>query len=285
MVGVPQKRKAVRHLISCHSISERRACGLVGIARSSFRYEHTRDSQDWLRARIKEIALSRIRYGYKRIHVQLRREGYKFNKKRVHRLYCLYCLEGLQLRPKRPRRNVSGSRRYSEQKPATAINESWAMDFVADQLHDGRKIRILTIIDTFSRECLATTTGPRLRSEDVVRTLNQILVKRGAPKKIFCDNGSEFAGRITDLWAYTNKVTLAFSRPGKPTDNAFIESFNGNFRDECLNCDWFTSYEDAKVKIESWRNEYNSTRPHSALNNLSPLEYVAQQSPETCPVS
>ena len=265
-----------------HSISERRACALIGIGRSSFRYKPQRDSQDWLRTRIKAIALSRVRYGYKRIHVQLKREGINVNKKRIHRLYCL---DGLQLRRKRPRRNVSSVHRNIEQLPAKTVNESWAMDFVADQLYNGQKIRILTVIDIFSRECLAATVGARLRSEDVVKTLNQILLKRGAPKKIFCDNASEFAGRITDLWAYSNKVTLAFSRPGKPTDNAFIESFNGSFRDECLNCHWFNSYEDARVKIESWRDDYNSSRPHRALNNLSPLEYVAQLTTERRPVS
>lgn len=282
MVDVSKRRKATKHLIATHGISERRACQLTGVSRSTFRYVSKRDPQDWLRSKIKGIALSRVRYGYRRIHVQLGREGYHFNKKRVHRLYCL---EGLQLRPKRPRRNVSASHRRYEQAPAKTANESWAMDFVADQLHDGRRLRILTIIDTFTRECLATTVGSRLRSEDVVDTLTKITQARGHPKRIFCDNGSEFAGRITDLWAYTNKVTLAFSRPGKPTDNALIESFNGSFRDECLNLHWFTSYEDAKVKIEAWRSEYNQSRPHKALNNLSPTEYAANLAFETSPLT
>lgn len=273
MVGVPQRRKAARHLIAFHSISERRACRLIGIARTRFRYVHKRDSQDWLRQKIWGIAQTRVRYGYKRIRIMLKREGFHFNKKRIHRLYCL---EGLQLNKKRPKRSISASHRHLSQKPARRINECWAMDFVADQLHNGKKIRILTVIDVFSRECLATTVGARLRAEDVVRTLMTITSKRGAPVRIFCDNGSEFSGRITDLWAYNNKVTLAFSRPGKPTDDAFIESFNRSLRDECLNCHWFTSYNDAKVKIEAWKEEYNRSRPHRALNNLTPLEYVAQ---------
>lgn len=268
--------------MSMHSISERRACRLVGISRTAFRYVPKRDPQDWLRYRIKEIARSRVRYGYKRIHVQLRREGHHFNKKRIHRLYCL---EGLQLRPRRPRRNVSASHRKHEQIPAKARNECWAMDFVADQLHNGQKLRILTVIDVFTRECLAATVGPGLRSQDVVRTLTHIAYKRGRPQRIFCDNGSEFAGRITDLWAYNNKVTLAFSRPGKPTDNAFIESFNGSFRDECLNLHWFTSLEDARVKIDAWREDYNESRPHKALNDLTPAEYVAKLAAETSPVT
>jgi len=282
VVGVSKRRKAAKHLITIHGISERRACRLTGVSITAFRYVAKRDPQDWLRKKIKEIALSRVRYGYKRVHIQLSREGYHFNKKRIHRLYCL---EGLQLRSKRPRRNVSAAHRRYQQTPAKKLNESWAMDFVADQLHDGRKIRILTVIDVFTRECLATSIGSRLRSEDVVATLNMIVKDRGKPQRIFCDNGSEFSGRITDLWAYTNKVTLAFSRPGKPTDNAFIESFNGSFRDECLNLHWFTSYEDAKVKIEAWRQEYNHIRPHRALNNLSPTEYVAKLALENGPIT
>lgn len=130
------------------------------------------------------------------------------------------------------------------------------MDFVADQLHNGQKLRVLTVIEVFTRECLAATVGAGLRSHDVVKTLTDIAYKRGPTQRIFCDNGSELAARITDLWDYRNKVTLAFSRPGKPTNNAFIESFNGSFRDECLNLHWFTNYEDARVKIEAWRKDY-----------------------------
>lgn len=282
MVGVSKRRKAARHLITRHGISERRACRLTGVSRTAFRYVTKRDPQDWLRQKIKEIALSRVRYGYKRVHIQLSREGYRFNKKRIHRLYCL---EGLQLKPKRPRRSVSAAHRQYQQSPAKGLNECWAMDFVADQLHDGRKIKVLTVIDIFTRECLATTIGAKLRSENVVTTLTMIMKERGKPQRIFCDNGSEFSGRITDLWAYINKVTLAFSRPGKPTDNAFIESFNGSFRDECLNLHWFTSYEDARVKIEAWRHEYNHTRPHKALNNLSPAEYVAYLASDNSPIT
>lgn len=154
-------------------------------------------------------------------------------------------------------------------------NEVWAMDFVSDQLTTGSKFRILTVVDTFTRECLAEDIGSCLRSENVVSTLTRLCRVRGTPKRIHCDNGSEFAGQMTDLWAYTNKVTLAFSRPGKPTDNAFIESLNGSFRDECLNCHWFESLSDAKLKIEAWRNDYNQSRPHQALNNLSPTQFAA----------
>ena len=149
------------------------------------------------------------------------------------------------------------------------------MDFVSDQLVNGNRIRILTIVDTFTRECLAAFVGARLRAENVTQTLTRICSKRAKPDRIHCDNGSEFAGQMTDLWAYTNKVKLAFSRPGKPTDNAHIESFNGSFRDECLNCHWFESLADARLKIEAWRADYNESRPHRALGNLTPNEFVA----------
>lgn len=272
MVSVPQRRKAVRHFIGLYGISERRACALIGLSRTACRYKPRSEPQEALRQRIIEIARARVRYGYKRIHVLLKREGIHVNKKRVHRLYCL---EGLQLRAKRPRRNVSGAHRKRDYIPSTRPNEAWAMDFVADQLATGNKFRVLTVVDTFTRECLATDIGARLRSENVVATLTRLCRERGAPKRIHCDNGSEFAGQMTDLWAYIHKVTLAFSRPGKPTDNAFIESLNGSFRDECLNCHWFESLSDAKLKIEAWRDDYNKSRPHRALNNLPPLQFVA----------
>jgi putative transposase len=140
------------------------------------------------------------------------------------------------------------------------------------------------VIDTFTRECLATTVGPKLKSENVVETLTKIVRERGVPSRIFCDNGSEFADWITDLWAYTKRVIPAFSRPGKPTENAFIRSFNGSFRDECLNLHWFKDYKDANIQIESWRSDYNQSRPHRALNNLSPNEYAKQFAAKTRPL-
>jgi Integrase core domain len=149
------------------------------------------------------------------------------------------------------------------------------MDFVADQTQDGRRIRLLTLVTVYTRECLAIEVGRRLGGEDVVRTLNQVSGIRGTPKRIFCDNGSEFQRRLVDLWAYQHKVVMEFSRPGKPTDNAYLESFNGSLRDECLNIHWFSTLADTEEKIEAWRQEYNETRPHRALNNLAPLEYVA----------
>lgn len=197
MVSVPQRRKAVRHLMSHYQISEHRACALTGLSRTACRYQHSAAPQEALRQRIVEIARARIRYGYKRIHIMLKREGINVNKKRVHRLYCL---EGLQLRPRRPKRHVSGSHRKAEHRQSAMPNEAWAMDFVADQLANGQKFRILTVVDTFTRECLAADIGIRLRSENVVATLTRLCKTRGVPQRIHCDNPSEFAGQITDLW-------------------------------------------------------------------------------------
>jgi putative transposase len=272
VVTVPQRKAVVSYLRGHYPISERRACEIAQIHRSVRRYRSTRPSQEALRRRIREIAATRIRYGYRRIHVLLRREGWQINRKRVHRLYCL---EGLQLRAKRPRRHVSAAHRQPPKRVAGGANEAWSMDFVADQALGGAKFRMLTVVDVFTRECLAIEAGQRLRGDDVVRVLNRLIAERGAPKRLFCDNGSEFTGRLLDLWAYHNQVTIEFSRPGKPTDNAHIESFNGSFRDECLNVHWFSTLGDARVKIEAWRQEYNESRPHKALNQLSPLEYVA----------
>jgi putative transposase len=155
------------------------------------------------------------------------------------------------------------------------------MDFVADQLVDGTRIRILTIVDVFTREALAAEVGHRLRGEDVVRVCNQLVASRGAPVRIFVDNCSEFSGKLFDLWAYHNKVQIDFSRPGKPTDNCFIETFNGSLRDECLNVNWFETIDDARTKIESWRIDYNESRPHQGLNDLAPVEYARKMASRT----
>ena len=200
---------------------------------------------------MREIADIRIRYGYWRIYTLLRREGWKDNHKRVYRVYCE---EGLNLRSKRPRRNRTASHRL-ERPQLSNIHQSWSMDFVADQLFDGRKIRALTIVDNYSRKCLAIHVGQSLKGEDVVAVMNQLkVVNLAVPNRIQVDNGSEFISKALDKWCYDNGVTLDFSRPGKPTDNPFIESFNGSFRDECLNAHWFLSLEDAQQKVEAWRN-------------------------------
>ena len=209
-----------------------------------------------MEARIKEICQTRVRYGYRRIHVMLQRDGWKVNQKKVRRIYNEL---GLQLRNKTPKRRVKAKLRDDRQE-SVQPNETWAMDFVHDQLATGKKIRVLTVVDTFSR--FSPILDPRFsyRGEDVVQSLEKTCAKLGYPKAIRVDQGSEFISRDLDLWAYANNVILDFSRPGKPTDNAYIEAFNGRFRAECLNAHWFLTLDDARQKIEDWRNYYNEVR-------------------------
>ena len=216
-----RRRELVDDLRSIWGISIRRACGVLLAQRSSYHYRSHGDDQADLKKRIKEIAETRVRYGYRRIHVLLRREGWQVNPKRIYRLYKEM---GLQLRNKTPKRRVKAKLR-EDRSEAKQSNETWAMDFVHDQLVTGRKVRVLTIIDTFSRFSPATDPRFSYRGEDVVRTLESVCRRYGYPKTIRVDQGSEFVSRDLDLWAYHKGVVLDFSRPGKPTDNAFIESF------------------------------------------------------------
>jgi putative transposase len=200
----------------------------------------------------------------------LRLDGIAINEKRTRRLYNEL---GLQLRNKTPKRRVKAKLR-DDRTIAVHINETWAMDFVHDQLATGKKIRVLTVVDTFSR--FSPVVDPRFsyKGEDVVLTLERVCKNIGYPKSIRVDQGSEFISRDLDLWAYANNVTLDFSRPGKPTDNSFIESFNGKFRSECLNTHWFMSLDDARQKMEEWRRDYNEIRPHSAIGNKPPISLM-----------
>jgi putative transposase len=250
-------------------MSERRACRLMSMSRSSACYRSVKDPLLEVRARLREIAAVRVRYGYRRMHVLLRREGVQIGK---HTMYRLYQEEQLQLRSKLPRRRKSQVVRRERFKPCRA-GEVWSMDFVADQLADGSKLRMLTVIDIFSREALAIEVGKRLRGEDVVNTLDRLLAGgRQAPKYLFVDNGSEFSGRLLDLWAYHHRARIDFSRPAKPVDNCFVETFNRSLRDECLNVHWFVSIGQAKALIEGWRRDYNESRPHMALAGATPTE-------------
>jgi putative transposase len=261
-----RKREMVDHVRTAWQVSIRRACRAVPVDRSTYHYRSKRPGQAPLSNRIKEIAEARVRYGYRRIHVFLRREGWPVNVKRVCRLYRE---QGLQLRNKSPKRRVKAQLR-AERSPATAPNQIWAMDFVHDQLFDGRKLRILTVVDTFTR--LSPAIDPRFsyRGADVVATLDLAAAETGYPKVIRLDNGPEFISKELDLWAFMHDVTLDFSRPGKPTDNAFVESLNGKFRVECLNTHWFMSLDEARRTCEAWRRDYNEVRPHSAIGNEVP---------------
>ncbi len=220
--------------------------------------------------RLKELAAIRVHYGYRRRHILLQREGWKVNAKGIYRLYSE---ERLSLRRRKPRRRVACRARV-ERPEATCINACWAMDFMHHELFDGRRIRLLTIVDLFTRESLAIVVRQRFRAIDVVDALNKLGTSRSLPESVRVDNGTEFTSKIFDQWAYMNGVTIDYCRPGKPTDNAFIESFNGSVRAECLNENWFLSLDDAKDKIESWRQDYNLHRPHSALGNLAPKEFA-----------
>ena len=262
-------RGLAQSLIDAYRVSSRRACAVIRLERSVWYYRSKARDSTVLTHRIKEIAQTRIRYGYLRIYTLLRREGWKDNHKRVYRLYCQ---EGLNLRSKRPRRNRASAHRL-ERISFSTIHQCWSMDFVADQLFDGRKIRALTVVDNYSRQCLAIHVGQSLKGEDVVAVMERLKTEfKSVPERIQVDNGSEFISKALDKWAYENNVILDFSRPGKPTDNAYIESFNGSFRDECLSIHWFLSLEDAQEKIEQWRQEYNTFRPHSSLQDSTPQE-------------
>lgn len=237
------------------------------LRRASFYYQSQAKDQAPLMMRLKELAMTRVRFGYLRLHELLRREGWKVNKKRVYRLYRLMEL-GLRIRRRTKR---ASHLRVPMGKPETP-SEHWSMDFVADRLDSGRRFRILTVVDNFSRECPAVEVDYSLNSGKVISCLDRVKYSHGLPKAITVDNGSEFYSREMDSWAYRNNVKLDFIRPGKPTENAFIESFNGRLRDACLNANLFDSIDDARKKLEVWRIDYNTARPHSSIGNLAPEE-------------
>lgn len=268
-----QLRALALNLIDNYRISDRRACMLIKIGRTALRYRSTRRDEQPLRERIKELAVSRVRYGSERIYILLRREGWPDNHKRVRRIYRE--LE-LNLRNKRPHRSKAAAHRF-ERPEISNLDQCWSMDFVHDQLFNRRKLRALTIVDNFSRYCYAIEVKTSFKGINVAEVMESLKMKYGVtPKRIQVDNGSEFTSKDFDRWAQTNNVTLDFSRPGKPTDNPFIESFNGSFRDECLNTSWFLSLEDAAEKIEAWRIEYNCFRPHSSLKGKTPDEVMTK---------
>lgn len=264
------KRPMVTYLRQRYGVSERRSCRTLRLHRATHRYRSHRDPRTALRQRLRDLSQSRVRYGYRKLTVLLKREGWRVGKNLVYRLYCE---EGLRLHPRSRRRHKAvGTRR--EPVKATRPNEVWSLDFVADQFATGHRFRALTVLDVFTRECLAIHAGISLRGEHVVAVLNHILQVRPAPKRLSCDSGSEFTSHLVDLWAYQHQVKLDFSRPGKPTDNAHIESCNGTLRRECLNAQWFQTLADAQTQLDRWRQEYNVSRPHRALQNQTPHEFA-----------
>jgi len=269
MVSPQAKRAAVTALMTERDFGVTRACGLAGISRSLYHYRSMRPDGAPLRARIEEIAAVKRRYGYRRVYLRLRREGWAVNRKRVYRLYRE---AGLAVR-RRKRKRIGPFERKPLPKP-TAANISWSMDFVADGLIGGRRLRCLTIVDDCTRECLAIEVDTSITGLRVQGVLDRLAESRGLPQSITVDNGPEFDGKVLDQWAYRTGVQLSFIRPGKPNENAYIESFNGKFRDECLNEHWFISLAHARSVIEAWRIEYNTERPHSSLGNRTPQEFA-----------
>lgn len=251
-------------------VSIRRACRAVPAPRSTYHYVSRRPPQEPLRKRIRELAETHVRYGYRRIHILLKREGWAVNVKRVRRLYNL---EGLQMRLKPPRRRVMAKLR-SDRSDATGPNQVWAMDWMFDETFDGRRLWVLTIVDTWSRVCPAMRVCRSATAMEVIEALEEAGARFGLPQAIRVDQGAQFTSREMDLWAYANGVTLDFSRPGKPTDNAYAESFNAIVRMECLGQHWFMDLDDARRKVEDWRSEYNDVRPHGAIGDRVPMALI-----------
>jgi len=251
-------------------MSERHACRLVGLGRSTNRYRMRKAERDSaLRLRLKELAAKRMRFGYRRLTAMLVREGVTANHKRVYRLYRE---EGLAMRT-RSRGRIRW-RGPVTNPAASRPNERWSMDFVSDCVSTGKVIRMLTVVDDYTRECPAIEVDTSLGGLRVRRVLDRMASERGLPEAIVLDNGPEFRGRALAAWSEERGVRLEFIQPGKPAQNAYAESFNGRLRDECLNANWFTSLSDARRKIENWRQDYNQQRPHSSLNYLPPVEFA-----------
>ncbi|TBE31650.1 IS3-like element ISRle4 family transposase (plasmid) [Rhizobium ruizarguesonis] len=268
------KRKAVAHLMSHHEMSERRACKAIGFCRMTVRYETRRDDDHELRERMKALAHERRRFGYRRIHVLLRREGHLVNHKRLFRLYRE---EKLTVRKRGGRKRAIGTR--APMLVPMVANDRWSLDFVSDQFTDGRRLRILTVVDDCTRECLALVSDTSLSGLRVARELDRIIEERGKPRMIVSDNGSEFTSNAILQWADRTKVDWHYIAPGKPIQNAFIESFNGRLRDEFLNETLFSSLAHARSALSNWRSDYNNQRPHSGLGWLTPAEFAQTLNP------
>ena len=268
MVSPQAKREAVKVLMTAYDFGVTRACGLVQISRSLHRYCRRRPDRPGLRERIEEIAALKRRYGYRRVYLRLRREGWLVNRKHVYRIYRD---AGLAVR-RRKRKRIGLVERKPLPKPAAA-NISWSMDFVSDGVADGRRIRCLNVVDDCTRECVAIEVDTSITGTRVKAVMERLADTRGFPRSITVDHGPEFEGQVLDAWAYQSNVTLSFIRPGKPNENAYIESFNGKFRDECLNELWFITMAQARRTIEDWRIEYNTERQHSSLGDLTPEEH------------
>ncbi|WP_407117037.1 IS3 family transposase [Bradyrhizobium sp. LMG 9283] len=274
MVMPAAKRKAVAHLVDVYGMSERRACKAIGCCRMTIRYKATRADDAGLRQRMRAIAQERRRFGYRRLHVLLKREGYLVNHKKLFRLYRE---ERLAVRRRGGRKRAIGTR--APMMAPIAPNDRWSLDFVSDQLTDGRRFRILTVVDDCTRECLALVADTSLSGARVARELDRLITERGKPKTVVSDNGTELTSNAILTWADQSRVAWHYIAPGKPMQNAFIESFNGRLRDELLNETLFTSLAQARVALGCWRADYNDTRPHSRLGWRTPSEFAITCNP------
>ena len=267
----PEARKqAVTHMITKHKLNERSACLLVSISRTGYRYQPKPRDDEAQRLRLKELAAKQTAYGYLFLHRLLKNEGLVTNKKRTYRIYTE---ERLQVRTKK-RKKLQRPRQ-----PMVAPvkrNQRWSMDFVSDQLSHGRRFRVLNLIDDYSREVIDQLVSFSISGQQVARFLDRAIDTRGKPDTTVCDNGTEFTSKAMFFWSQTTRVKLGFIQPGKPTQNAFVESLNGKFRNECLIQHWFRTLEEARAKIDDWRYQYNHVRPHSSLNYLPPVVFAEQ---------
>jgi putative transposase len=270
MVTPAARREAVEVAMKEHSMSRRRACGLVGIERSLTYYEARERGDDALGEKLKEKAAQRPRFGYRRLHVLLAREGLKVNHKRVFRVY-----QDLKLQVKVRRRKCTAKYRGEPRIDVTRPNQRWSMDFVHDVTYDGRKLKFFNVVDDYTRENLVIEVDTSIGGRRVAQILESVVAARGAPEILMSDNGSEFISKAVDAWAYDRGVKQQFIEPGKPTQNAYIESFNGKLRDECLNESYFVGIQDARKIAAAYRRDYNHVRPHSSLDNMTPIEFVA----------
>jgi putative transposase len=271
MVTPAARREAVSFFRDRYGFSERGACRLASYSRSSWRRKRRREEADEeLRERLLELASERPRFGYRRLHVMLLREGWAINRKRVYRVYREL---GLAVRRKK-RKRVAQANRLPRIVPIAA-DIQWSMGFMRDTLACGRTFRTLNVVDDATRECLAIEVDTSITGLRTARVLDEIAQRRGSyPSRLVLDNGPECTSKALDQWAYEHGVELAFIRPGKPIENCFVESFNGRFRDECLNLHWFLGLEDARRRIEAWRIDYNHVRPHGSLGGLPPKAYA-----------
>ncbi len=271
MVTPAARREAVAHLGKVHGVSQRRACRAIGVDRTLVRYQSRRPDDKAVRARLRELAAVRRRFGWRRLQVLLLREGVRLNHKKLRRLYVE---ERLQVRRRIGRKRAVVTR--VPLVPARKPNQRWSMDFVHDALSDGRRFRILAVVDDYTRENLCLVADTSLPGGRVIRELEALVTRRGLPQQCVSDNGPEFAGLAMLGWAQSLRLDWHYIEPGKPQQNAFIESFNGRLRDEFLNETLFTTLAQARVELEEWRRDYNTERPHSALGNLTPIAYAAR---------